>query len=1166
MNLEETIGFSLDAKSDPAATRRHVEYVNLKLAARGLPVAGDPADFPFLEIGKSFFANFQEKSRLLSDYLCPADQAIHDFLTAYLADVPGVFAPGELTVPASPLILERHGLGRVLSLPAKGDVFESDIVSSYRLKQGICHNPKHDRRTTEGVFHITEGGLPIPGDKKAVPKLTFAHLLRHALNPPPELLRLPFTSELDPADQAEVFVSLLLRPIVCPEVPGVIEEKSMEIRFFAPGNLVSNLDFVGSIFGNAGDPFLPDNDARLDSDHWTGHTGGVILAPHLITLTKKQLGLPHIDKATDRQKRDGMCWESEDDLYNNGQAFKITCRDHRGIMVTIIADNYFGYCKKEVKTQISFAANLYGLAEEEHSGGAIAYPRLDLGETFQLSDYNRLVDHTWDEVVANFSDVMHLQPEGYGIDKIWPDIFYLPESSHIDLHSQTISWQSQNGPGSLKLLPDRTYVMPSGYKVEMGRPDSSQRWRLVGTNAEGTFLHKPCTVSGGGKSEISKALTDAMISGSIFVANFDEGLSFAEQIIARDYGDRFKNPRQPQEPSRPLLDPHRSFGSVIRMLSPAENYTDDYNAWLRSIPRWIRDFVFTVKRFWKPDWGDDWKSRFSVDMINGEPGNELKYRSQRLKTNYLRVGFSESGAWRTFVVRKDFVPSAKIQTEDDITASIVIPAETLKKAGSLHPDLDQPAYKFSKNCEYRLFQRPDDAVIRGYDIAAEADFCRPGSFFSNYDPIGRAEARDMVEDTIRFGHFTPPVQKLIRQFAAEPDGTSPSFITCTARPRTVNGVPTKNPRYLQDRPDLRNPRASYLAEIGSRLYRRTPVAKPLYRPVNSIIPGRRNNPPDHAAGIRALAVYGPVHYQELPELFMDFIASLTGKSPSTTGAGSEGALTKGPFNALPPIIDLNNALISYILCAQPVFSSAAGYIGHKFRVDHDISLIVPEVWSRMFIHERDPDYLISEGFLERCQDSQHNGAHVLASRLGWRINERFVNAFFGRVFSDPASVFTDEMLRPELQSMDNFADAMDNIVTTQRNVALHYFDDGSIDFACPPLNALLHIMAHGSWFDKDVHHPDVRHLFSRASMVGSDWYNARIDAKVASERELFRRHVDSLEAFLKREGYEREARRLGIESRLKRARARLKSLNGRQPHTLFDGTLGLDPTTSPQTQ
>jgi hypothetical protein len=45
---------------------------------------------------------------------------------------------------------------------------------------------------------------------------------------------------------------------------------------------------------------------------------------------------------------------------------------------------------------------------------------------------------------------------------------------------------------------------------------------------------------------------------------------------------------------------------------------------------------------------------------------------------------------------------------------------------------------------------------------------------------------------------------------------------------------------------------------------------------------------------------------------MDFICSLTGKSPSTTGAGSEGALTKAPFNALRPTVDLNNALVSYI--------------------------------------------------------------------------------------------------------------------------------------------------------------------------------------------------------------------------------------------------------------
>ncbi len=74
---------------------------------------------------------------------------------------------------------------------------------------------------------------------------------------------------------------------------------------------------------------------------------------------------------------------------------------------------------------------------------------------------------------------------------------------------------------------------------------------------------------------------------------------------------------------------------------------------------------------------------------------------------------------------------------------------------------------------------------------------------------------------------------------------------------------------------------------------------------------------------------------------MDFICSLTGKSPSTTGAGSEGALTKGPFNALRPTADLNNALVSFILTGYHGFSSSAGYVGPQVRVDHDISLLVP---------------------------------------------------------------------------------------------------------------------------------------------------------------------------------------------------------------------------------
>ena len=170
---------------------------------------------------------------------------------------------------------------------------------------------------------------------------------------------------------------------------------------------------------------LPENDSGLDAEHWTGHTGCVILAPHLMKATKKSAGLPHFDQATERQRRDGMCWKNEDELYNGGNAFKLTCRDESGVIVTLIADNYFGYCKKEVKTQISYAANLFGLCEEEHAGGALVFQGYDLGEEFSGDIHVRRLGHTFEEMAALYGEAMDVKPEGYAIDKKFPEIIYV---------------------------------------------------------------------------------------------------------------------------------------------------------------------------------------------------------------------------------------------------------------------------------------------------------------------------------------------------------------------------------------------------------------------------------------------------------------------------------------------------------------------------------------------------------------------------------------------------------------------------------------------------------------------------------------------------------------------------------------------------------------------
>lgn len=87
----------------------------------------------------------------------------------------------------------------------------------------------------------------------------------------------------------------------------------------------------------------------------------------------------------------------------------------------------------------------------------------------------------------------------------------------------------------------------------MVKPTAGQRWRLIGTTAEGTFCHKPCTVSGGGKSEISKSLSDAMITASVLVGDLKKDLDAAREIIDHDFSNRYSRPNTPANPADPCL-------------------------------------------------------------------------------------------------------------------------------------------------------------------------------------------------------------------------------------------------------------------------------------------------------------------------------------------------------------------------------------------------------------------------------------------------------------------------------------------------------------------------------------------------------------------------------------------------------------------------------------
>jgi hypothetical protein len=165
---------------------------------------------------------------------------------------------------------------------------------------------------------------------------------------------------------------------------------------------------------------------------------------------------------------------------------------------------------------------------------------------------------------------------------------------------------------------------------------------------------------------------------------------------------------------------------------------------------------------------------------------------------------------------------------------------------------------------------------------------------------------------------------------------------------------------------------------------------------------------------------------------------------------------------------------------------------------------------------------------------------VLAGRLGWRITPRFVQTFCGRVLGNPGTLFDEEFLQPEKQDLDVFA-------------------DGSIATACPPLQALLHLMRDGTWEAKGSDDPAFRALFTRESLQASAWYRSRLEAQRDIDVHLWADHADYLRKFLTRANYADVASRLEIKGRLERATAAEKAARAPAYLAKLAGTLGAEP-------
>jgi hypothetical protein len=170
-----------------------------------------------------------------------------------------------------------------------------------------------------------------------------------------------------------------------------------------------------------------------------------------------------------------------------------------------------------------------------------------------------------------------------------------------------------------------------------------------------------------------------------------------------------------------------------------------------------------------------------------------------------------------------------------------------------------------------------------------------------------------------------------------------------------------------------------------------------------------------------------------------------------------------------------------------------------------------------------------------------------------------VRGFLGKIFDNPGTVFTEAILKPETQGLEIFVDGVNNIVEAQQRVAQRYLEDGSIEDACPPLQALLHIMASGEYQGMDVHHPGIRVMFTREYLLQADWYRERLKIKQSRDIVLMNRHVSNLRRFLDDTIFGDEAARLGIGERLEVARKKLMQLQSENYLQELVGTIGADP-------
>ena len=760
----------------PASFADRTDQVNLLLLANGLPVTEDFAAQALPDVSRGFLESHAEHQRLLTDYRCPADRRIEAFLAEHFAESQArAGRPGRCGCRRGRWFSPAMGLPGNLSLPANGEQFANDYLTSYRVEKRRAAQSRSDRRTTEGTFHVPKAACRSPATSGRCRSGVCGELAQGG------------DESADGIDDAAVFarISHSRRGHLCRcccgrwcarRFRGFRRSGRWRFGSSRPGGLVSNLDFVESIFGNAGDPFLPKNDAGLDVEHWTGHTGCVILAPHLTQLTKKSLGLPPLSRRPNGRSATACAGKTEDESTTTASPSSSPAGRCDGVIVTLIADNYYGYCKKEVKTQISYAANLFGNVEEEHAGGAIAFATYNLGDEY-VPDSRRPRGQRPDlgEVVKDYGELMDVNREGYGIDKNSPEPdLHQRRRAGIAAAAGGVLDQGRKGAahsaGARQSLHDA-----GGLQDSHGEASRRPTWRIIGTAGTAHSATSPAPFPAAASREISKSLRDYMLYGPIFVADFRRDMETRggdlRPGLLRHAGD-------PIQGNPGLWQAAFAADSVARALAGLGDQAahPQLRIHRRIQPLARRRFRRTSMRWCSSSSASTGPSGARIGASNSTWTSSTASRATNSKsaTASSSARISASACWPAGPGGRSSSGRISRRGQNSDRGRHLRLGGGPRAAGQFadqnicrrlpawpHPTSSSPTASTAS------FSGPTMPCIAA-SISRPKPTCRSGdNFISNFEPLRPEAVQAMVNRVVDFEKFTPPMQDFLRKAAGE---------------------------------------------------------------------------------------------------------------------------------------------------------------------------------------------------------------------------------------------------------------------------------------------------------------------------------------------------------------------------------------------------------------